>query len=212
MEQKEKQLMIFLAGELRNRENLTRLISKYPFDFYAADAGYKTALDMNIYLKHILGDFDSADQPDSSNVIFFPKEKDQTDSELALEIGASEGYKSIWLIAPFGGRIDHTIANLNLLLYARSLGISLKLYDGENLVCLMDKGTYHPSNDFQYYSFFPIEDTALISLNGFKYPLDRYAIRRDRSLCVSNEVEDSTLTVEVHQGSILCVCIEKEIK
>ncbi len=212
MEQKEKQLMVFLAGELRNREHLMRLIRKHPFDFYAADAGYKVALDMNIHLKHILGDFDSADRPDSSNVIVFPKEKDQTDSELALDFAASEGYKSVWFIAPFGGRIDHTVANLNLLLYARALGVSLKLYDGENLVYLIDEGVYHPSNDFQYYSFFPMEETALISLNGFKYPLDRHTIKRDRSLCVSNEPNDSKLTVEVHQGSVLCVCIEKEIK
>ncbi len=212
MEQKEKQLMIFLAGELRNRENLACLIRKHPFDFYAADAGYKTALDMNIHLKYILGDFDSADQPNSSNVIVFPKEKDQTDSELALDFASSEGYKSIWLIAPFGGRMDHTVANLNLLLYARALGVSLKLYDGENLVYLIDEGMCHPSNDFQYYSFFPMGETAVISLDGFKYPLNHSTIRRDRSLCVSNEPKDSKLTVEVHQGSVLCVCIEKEIK
>lgn len=212
MEQKEKQLMVFLAGELRNQENLMRLIRKSSFDFYAADAGYKIALDMKLHLKHILGDFDSADRPDLSNVIVFPKEKDQTDSELALDFAASEGYRSVWLIAPFGGRIDHTLANLNLLLYARSLGVSLKLYDGENLVCLFDEGIYHPSNEYQYYSFFPTDKTALISLDGFKYPLDRYMIRKERSLCVSNEARDSKLTIEVHQGCVLCVCIEKEIK
>lgn len=212
MEQKEKQLMVFLAGELRNRENLMRLICKHSFDFCAADAGYKMALDMKLHLKHILGDFDSADRPDLSNVIVFPKEKDQTDSELALDFAVAKGYNSIWFIAPFGGRIDHTVANLNLLLYARSLGVSLKLYDGENFVCLFDEGIYHPSDEYQYYSFFPTEETAMISLSGFKYPLDRFTIKRERSLCVSNESKDSNLKVEVHQGSVLCVCIEKEIK
>lgn len=212
MEQKEKQLMVFLAGELRNRENLIHLIGEQSFDFYAADAGYKVALDMGVRLKHILGDFDSADQPDVSNVIVFPKEKDQTDSELALDFGISEGYQSIWFIAPFGGRMDHTIANLNLLLYARERGVSLRLYDGENLIYLIDKGVSHPSSDFQYYSFFPVGETAVITLDGFKYPLDCYTIRRDCSLCVSNEAIASKLTIEVHQGSVLCVCIEKETK
>ena len=212
MEQKEKQLMVFLAGELRNRENLMNLMRNHSFDFYAADAGYKIALDMNIPLKHILGDFDSAEQPDFSNVIVFPKEKDQTDSEIVLDFGISEGYKTIWLVAPFGGRIDHTMANLNLLLYAHSRGISLKLYDGENLVYLMDQGTYQPGNNYQYYSFFPMEENAMISLSGFKYPLNHHLMKKENSLCISNEPGDSKLNVEIHSGLVLCVCIEKEKK
>lgn len=212
MEQKEKQLMIFLAGELRNRENLIRLIQKQSFDYCAADAGYKLASEMNLEPNFVLGDFDSAEQPNLSSVIVFPKEKDQTDSELALDFGVSRGYTSIWFIAPFGGRIDHTIANINLLTYARELGVSLKLYDGENLLYLMEEGVHHPSNEYQYYSFFPIEETATLSLDGFKYPLERYIMKKDRSVCVSNEAKEPKLTVHVHQGPIICVCIEKETK
>ena len=160
----------------------------------------------------ILGDFDSADRPNFSNVVVFPKEKDQTDSELAIDYAIAEGYSSIWLIAPFGGRIDHTIANLNLLRYAHSRGIYLKLYDGENLVYFIGQGTYRPDCKYQYYSFFPMEENTTISLDGFKYPLDHYVMNGENSLCVSNEPDCSELVVEVHQGLVLCVCIEKETK
>ena len=212
MEQKEKQLMIFLAGELRSRDHLAHLMKCNDFDFYAADAGYIKAFDFNIIPKHILGDFDSAEKPDTSNVVVFPKEKDQTDSEIALDLGILEGYRSIWMIAPFGGRFDHTMANLNLLLYAQSRNVSLKLYDGENLVFLMEKGVHAMTNDYQYYSFFSVGESAVISLNGFKYPLDHHMIEKESSLCVSNEAEIAQPVVEVHQGLVLCVCIEKEIK
>ena len=115
MEQKNKQLMIFLAGELRNEAGVRALIQNNEFDYYAADAGYLLTKKLGLSPQKVLGDFDSVEKPKMDGLLVYPSEKDQTDSELALELACQAGYRDIWMIAPFGGRLDHTVANLCLL-------------------------------------------------------------------------------------------------
>ncbi len=210
MDQKERKLIVFLAGELRNQENIKKLISKDPFDFYAADAGYRLAEKMNLPLHRVFGDFDSSDVPDLPNLTVYPCEKDQTDSELALDLAIQDGYRSIWMIAPFGGRLDHTLANVALLEKADKNQVDLKLYDGENLAFLLNKGKHIIDSKYRYISFFPIEQQATISLNGFKYSLDHRTVYRAIPMCISNEPTDGLPTIEIHDGKILCICIEQE--
>ncbi len=208
MEQKKQKLMIFLAGDLRSEDNLRQLLQTNCFDFFAADAGYRYANKLLIPLKRVLGDFDSIDIPNVPHLSRFPTEKDETDSELALRFAIEDGYTDIWMCAPFGGRMDHTIANLHLLEEARKKHVSLTLYDGENMIFLAEKGTHHFLNKMRYISFFPWQDSALVSLNDFKYPLDQYRLRKGKTIGTSNEPAGENPTLLVHEGSVLCICIE----
>lgn len=208
MDQKNKQLMIFLAGELRYPQKIRSLIQNSNFDFAAADGGYLYAGEFALELKWLIGDFDSAPQPENQNVLVFPSEKDETDSELALLLAEKEGYKEVWMIAPFGGRIDHTFANLCLLDSASKKGINLRLYDGENLASLIGPGEHRLRKGYRYYSFFPWGDQAVLSLKGFKYNLDRYTLLKSVPIAISNEDDAGEPVVHVHNGSVLCICIE----
>ncbi len=210
MDQKERKLIVFLAGELRNEDNIKKLISIGPFDFFAADAGYRLANKMNLTLHRVFGDFDSSEVPNLPNLTVYPCEKDQTDSELALDLAIQDGYKCIWMIAPFGGRLDHTMANIALLEKANNNQVDLKLYDGENLAFLLGEGKHTLDPKYRYISFFPIEQQATISLNGLKYPLDHQTVFRSIPMCISNEPSEELPTIEIHDGKILCICIEQE--
>ncbi|MBQ8894202.1 MAG: thiamine diphosphokinase [Clostridia bacterium] len=209
MEQKNKQLMIFLAGELRCKVNLLATIKMNSFDFYAADGGYLLADQLGIVPQKVFGDFDSAPRPPRKDILVFPSEKDQTDSELALDLAKEDGYRNIWMIAPFGGRLDHTIANLCLLEKANIQKLDLKLYDGENSAFLLDEGEHTLDSHYQYISFFPWKEQAVISLEGFKYPLDHYTLVRETPIAVSNEPASFAPTVRIHRGKLLCICVEK---
>ena len=209
MEQKEREVIIFLAGEIRNEKNIRRLISNGEHDYYAADAGYLYAQKFKLPLKRVLGDFDSTNVPQEENLLIFPSEKDQTDSELALDFAIRDGYRKVWMVAPFGGRLDHTIANIALLEKAKKHGIDLMLYDGENLAFLLQKGLHHIADNYRYISFFPLNKSARISLIDFKYPLKKRTIQRMFPLAISNE-PGANPTIRVHRGSIICVCIEQE--
>ncbi|MBQ4152869.1 MAG: thiamine diphosphokinase, partial [Oscillospiraceae bacterium] len=158
MEQKNKQLIVFLAGEIRDKQRIRSLLSNNEWDIFAADAGYKYALEFNALPKLVFGDFDSMNKPELDDLLIFPCEKDQTDSELALDLAAKHHYKKVMFIAPFGGRIDHTLANLNLLKKASGAGIDLQLYDGENLVFILPHGIHRPATTYRYISFIPMED------------------------------------------------------
>lgn len=210
MEQKDKQLMIFLAGEMKNEDRIRSLLEEHSFSYYAADAGYLLAEKFGVTPERILGDFDSADKPKEQEVLLYPSEKDQTDSELALDLAIREGYREIWMIAPFGGRLDHTIANLCLLEQAALRGVRLKLYDGENFAFLLNEGDYTFQTHYHYLSFFPWKGTATISLSGVKYPVDHYELRTEYPIGVSNQPSNTTIPqIQIHKGSVLCICIEE---
>ncbi len=208
MEQKNKRLMIFLAGEIRNERSISKMIQAGVWDFYAADGGYRYAKRFCQTPQVVLGDFDSIEQPNIPNLLVFPQEKDETDAEIALNLGIKNGYSDIWLIAPFGGRMDHTIANLHLLDKALCSNVDLKLYDGENLVFLLKQGEHIINPMYRYVSFFPWEQQTILSLSQFKYPLDHYKMIKDKSITVSNEPLGDCPTVSVHQGTVLCICVE----
>ncbi len=209
MAKENKPLMIFLAGTLYNEENLIKQINSKEYDFYGADGGILLAEKLGLSLKHTLGDFDSAPKPPLGEPLIYPSEKDQTDAELALDLAIREGYHEIWLIAPFGGRVDHTIANLFLLEKAQKNGVSLYLYDGFNLTFLMKKGTHQLNDRYRYYSFFAWKNEASLSLDGFKYPLNRYPLKAFDPIGISNEAIIEAPSAAIHEGSVLCICIEE---
>ena len=103
----------------------------------AADAGYRTCRALGIVPDLLLGDFDSMDQPtDFAYVERVPVEKDDTDTMLAIKTALDKGCKEIYLYGGTGGkRLDHTLANLQSLLYLRRRGARGYLYDRWSGAC-----------------------------------------------------------------------------
>ena len=51
-----------------------------------------------------------------------PVEKDDTDTLLAVRVALEKGYRDIRIYGAFGGRLDHTLANLATLEFLRQQG------------------------------------------------------------------------------------------
>ena len=84
----------------------------------AADAGIEKLNKAGIVPDLIIGDFDSlGTRPSGENVRVFPIEKDDTDTMLALKEAISLGYDTVIISGGLGGELDHTMANLQTLLY-----------------------------------------------------------------------------------------------
>ena len=82
----------------------------------AADGGFDILLKKNAAPDLLLGDFDSISKlPKCDNIMKFPVEKDYTDTFLAYEEGTKRGYRNFVIYGGMGGRIDHTIANIQTL-------------------------------------------------------------------------------------------------
>lgn len=96
----------------------------------AADAGYETAVALGERVDVLLGDFDSlAGRPEdllrdtATEIIRVPTEKDDTDTQLAVEEAIRRGAEEIIIIGGLGGRLDHTLSTLAILedLHARGV-------------------------------------------------------------------------------------------
>jgi thiamine pyrophosphokinase len=84
----------------------------------AADAGYNTLKRLGITADLLVGDFDSLGfRPEHPNIVEHPPEKDDTDMMLAVKEGLRRGSRTFVILGGLGGRLDHTVANIQTLAF-----------------------------------------------------------------------------------------------
>ena len=82
----------------------------------AADLGFDSLMAYGVNPDLAVGDFDSlGHRPNHPNVIQLPAEKDDTDMVYALRKGLELGYRRFVMLGGVGGRLEHTLGNLQLL-------------------------------------------------------------------------------------------------
>ena len=81
----------------------------------AADAGLPPVQRAGLTPDLIVGDFDSLGYvPREKRVSRYPEHKDQSDMELAMEKAVNFRHDTLFIYGGIGGRLDHTLANLQL--------------------------------------------------------------------------------------------------
>lgn len=173
----------------------------------AADAGYETCRRLGIVPDLLLGDFDSMEQPtDFFHVYRVPVEKDDTDTLLAVKTALENGYKEIYIYGGTGGkRLDHTLANLQTLLYLRRRGARGYLYDDDFLWTVLENEsfTFRREVEWGLCSIFCLGDRAEgVTLTGLQYPLENGMLTPDFPLGVSNHVLEPEVTISVRSGAL----------
>ena len=91
----------------------------------AADGGADLLRESGIIPDIVIGDMDSAVDLSfgrNTEVIGFPAEKDDTDTLLAVRTGIDRGCRRFFLYGCSGGRLDHTVANMQTLKYISDAG------------------------------------------------------------------------------------------
>src|SRR5512145_2694515 len=113
---------IVAAGPLRDRPGLRTRIRRADL-VICVDGGLRAARRLGVRPDAAIGDFDSATAPllawarrAGAEIIRHPVEKDQTDAELALGFALARGAREVELFGALGGRVDHLLANVALLL------------------------------------------------------------------------------------------------
>ena len=171
----------------------------------AADAGFNTARKMGVEVDLLMGDFDSlGEPPKGAKCEIFPSKKDDTDMLLAVRRGLKMGYKSFIIFGGTGGRLDHTLANLQTLAFIASNG-ARGVLSGDNCtaVALKDGEILLPQRKNGYVSVFCAGDEARgVYLTGLKYPLTDAVLKKDMPLGVSNEFTDWSARVRVDCGTL----------
>ena len=181
------------------------------FDYIGVDKGAWYCLCSGIPMICAIGDFDSISKEQliklqsATEVICLPKRKNETDSEAAIALAKDRGYEQIYLYGGLGGRMDHTLANLYLMLYRDH---TLVLEDAHHEIRMAKAGAYSLQKRFRYLSLLALED-SVITISGVAYPLAHRTIMTKDIFTVSNEIiGEALLTVE--KGSVLLIQCEDE--
>ena len=177
----------------------------------AADGGYRTLLERGTPMDLVVGDFDSMGvRPDHPKVVDLPVEKDDTDTMAAIRLGWDRGYRTFRLYGGTGGRVDHTLANLQSLVWLSTRG-GRGFLVGENwtAAAITDGSMDFPADRRGTLSVFCQGDRAEgVTLEGLKYPLKDAVLTCDFPLGVSNSFTGVESRVSVEKGTLLLVWYE----
>ena len=209
-----KDRILIITGGFIEEAFLRELLRKEAYSMIiAADHGLMMADRLNIRLDYILGDFDSVPEEilnkyreGSVPIKTYPTEKDKTDTQIAIELALKHAPVTIDLVGATGSRLDHTLANLHLLLLPMQLKVDAFLLDRYNRISLR-QSSFHLTKAGQYgdyVSLLPFTgEVRGLTLTGFKYPLEQVTMTLGSSLGISNEIAAEEARVEFNEGILI---------
>ena len=192
------------------KQALTQMKDPY---IICTDGGFDLAKQAGITPHLLLGDLDSIQSriPKELPLKTFPPEKDYTDLELAIHTAIEKKASHVEIWGGIGGRLDHTVANLQLLSCYAEQFRSLSMHDGQNRCFVLNaKGTQKsitiPQEKDCYLSLFSLSETVQgRTAKGVKYPLQNHTLTRTFPLGVSNEFKQKEAFLSLEKGSLLIV-------
>lgn len=156
----------------------------------------------------IVGDFDSHENPHLNvETIVLPREKDDTDTVYAVKEAVRRGFDDFLLLGVAGGRLDHTLGNLSILLSLHAQGRRVLLVDDYSEMEMVGREPVYIDDCFPYFSLLNISGTARgVTIEDAKYPLEDAEISCTYQYGVSNEVlPGRRARVSVKEGELLLI-------
>jgi len=178
----------------------------------ACDGGFRYCQEAGLQVDMIVGDFDSLGfLPEHKCVIQLNPIKDETDTGWAIGEGIKRGYKEFVIYGGTGGRLSHTVANIQLLTNIAELGCmgTLVRRDARYQV-IKDTELSFDEREEGYLSVFCLGDKAEgVYEEGLKYSLQNAVLTKENPVGVSNEFIGKPSRVSVKNGTLLIICENK---
>lgn len=210
-----KKALLILNGDLSlSKKEILSIVEKNKIDkIIAVDGGSNKARNLKLRINLIIGDLDSIKQNNLNyfkkqnvEIIKFPVEKDQTDSEIAINYCFKNGFKDLYLAAALGGRIDQQLANLNLLEYAHYKNLKARILSKNLEISLIDQKKIFKSKVGYRLSLIPqtlkVEN---LTIKGCKYNLKNQNIERSKTRCISNLIESERAEITIKNGLLIYI-------
>lgn len=173
----------------------------------AADGGFCHTQAYGLTPSLLIGDFDSLEGiPLDIPIKRYPVKKDDTDLALAVKEALAAGCDEIVMFGVLGGRLDHTLANITLLLSLAKKGVLAYLVGkGSVLTVLSEKTTLvFPYADGGL-SLFTLTEEATVTIEGVDYPLSSGKLYSDCALGVSNRFLGQIARISAESGKLLVI-------
>lgn len=172
------------------------------------DSGLKHLDALQVQPSLIVGDFDSHENPHLDvETLVLPCEKDDTDTVYAMKEAIKRGFDTFLLIGVVGGRLDHTLGNVSMLLYLDSLGLKGTIVDDYSEMEIVSSSPVSIEDKYAFFSLLNISGCARgITIQNAKYLLDDGEITCEYQYGISNEVlPGKTAVLSVREGKLLLI-------
>lgn len=207
--------VLLANGILEDVAGLRRRLETWaPRLVIGADGGSRHAASLGLHLTTLLGDLDSIDplalaeaQRAGVEIRGWPREKDETDLELALLSAVDAGADEICILGALGARLDMTLANILLLTHPRLADRRVELWEaGQTVWLIRPPGEVIPAHPGDGLSLLPLGAAAEgITTRGLAYPLRNESLTLGPARGVSNVVTDENPKVELQRGLLLAI-------
>ena len=202
-----KRCVIVGGADINNYEYIKNCLHNDDFVVFC-DSGLKHLEYLQVTPGLIVGDFDSHKNPNLDvETIVLPCEKDDTDTVYAVKEAIKRGFDEFLLIGVIGGRLDHTLGNVSILLHLESLSKKGKIIDDYSEMEIVSKEPAFIDDSYAFFSLLNITGTAKgVTIRNAKYPLDNAEITCEYQYAVSNEVISGKIAeVFVQNGKALLI-------
>lgn len=200
--------LIVLGGDAPGEALLSRCMRESDL-VIAADSGL-TAFDRaGLSPDLLVGDMDSVDPAILSRYEGRVPEhrlnpiKDDTDGVDAVDLAIARGAKEITLLGALGGRLDHALANVMLLVRAHRRGAHAALLSERERIVRVRGEERLTDAEGDTVSLLPLGAARGVTLSGFFYPLEDATLDVDYPLGVSNVVTGREASVRVREGDLI---------
>lgn len=204
--------IIFANGELPDLEQARAILRDDDY-ILCADGGTRHALALGLTPNLIIGDMDSIDTAEWKRleeknipIELFPRDKNETDLELAINKAIEMNSNEIIVIAALGGRMDHTLANIALVSDLRLSTFNLQLDDGTERLqfCRTQAEVRGRSGDIV--SLIPWGNPVHgVQTENLKWQLDIETLYPEKTRGISNEMISDTASIKIESGLLLII-------
>lgn len=213
MEQHRRYVLIFANGMIEELEWVRPLTTRAEATI-AADGGIRHLLALGQTPGVLIGDLDSlpagvADVMDQwpTKIMRHPASKDETDLELAL-LFAKARFPDVELIVlgGFGGRLDHTLANLMLLAHPELISYPVRFITNHESAWLVNDRTTIVGHIGDTVSLIPLGGAArVLETTGLRWALSEETLEFGPARGMSNELTAERATIRLESGLLLCI-------
>jgi len=205
-------IVLFANGELPNIEK-ARALTKADDYIICADGGTHHALALRMTPHLVIGDMDSATKDEverlkkaGASIELYPRDKNETDLELALNRALTKNPSAVLIIGALGGRLDQTLGNISLLSDSRLATLDVRLDDGAEEVLFCRERSQVEGRRGDIVSLIPWNGAVKgIHTHGLRWPLNHETLYPDKTRGISNEMLDTVAEVSIEAGLLLII-------
>lgn len=220
MQRSVQRIIILANGELPDLDKARSIIHDEDY-VICADGGTRHAVTLGVRPQLIVGDLDSAEtktiqkfKEDEVEIELYPRDKNETDLELAIHHALKQNPTQIVIIAALGGRLDQTLANITLLTDSRlstlrrdsEQAFDVRLDDGvEEILLCRERAEVHGRRG-DIVSLIPWQGAVTgIQTTNLKWALHKETLYPDKTRGISNEMTHNVASVSIESGLLLIV-------